>query len=109
MSNNPLIWKLGLIAAVVVAAAIFFYPPGERINLGLDLQGGLHILMEVETGAALKYELDLTQSRLGQRFDDEGISYESILSTSTTTLELRGTEEGEVYSWSPAIGQQTAI
>jgi preprotein translocase subunit SecD len=92
MSKNPLLWKIVLILAVIVAAFFFGYPPGKRINYGLDLQGGLHIVMQVETGAALKYELDLTQSRLGQALKDENVAFDSILPTSNTVVELRGTD-----------------
>jgi len=92
MPKNPLLWKLALIVAVIVAAFLFGYPPGKKINYGLDLQGGLHIVMQVETGAALKYELDLTQSRLGQELKDKTIAFDSILPTSNTVIELRGTD-----------------
>jgi preprotein translocase subunit SecD len=92
MSKNPLLWKFALILVVVVAAFLFGYPPGEKVNYGLDLQGGLHIVMQVETGAALKYEMDLTQSRLGQALKDQEISFDSILPTSNTAVELRGTD-----------------
>ena len=95
MSNNPLFWKFMLILAVIVAAAFSSYPPEEKINLGLDLRGGLHILMQVETGTALKYELNLTVDRLGQQFKDRNISYASILPTAEATLEVRGTDRGQ--------------
>jgi preprotein translocase subunit SecD len=92
MSNNPLFWKFILILAVIVAAAFSFYPPEERINLGLDLKGGLHILMQVETGTALTYELNLTTDRLGQQFKSKNLAYASIIPTDEGTLEIRGTE-----------------
>ncbi len=92
MSDKPILWKFILILAVVAIAGWFTYPPKDRINLGLDLRGGSHIVMEVDTDAAVKYQLDLTQSRLGQSLKEENIGYESILATSGTTLELRGTD-----------------
>ena len=92
MSKNPLLLKFVLILVVVAGAAFFAYPPEERINLGLDLQGGLHIVMQVETGSALEYELGLTQSRLGQRLSDLELGYDSILPTAETVLEIRGTD-----------------
>ncbi len=92
MSEKPILWKFILILAVVAIAGWFTYPPKDRINLGLDLRGGSHIVMEVDTDAAVKYQLDLTQSRLGQSLKEEKIAYESILATSGTTLELRGTD-----------------
>jgi preprotein translocase subunit SecD len=84
--------KNGLILAVIAGAVYFSYPPGERISLGLDLRGGAHILMQVETGAALKYQMDLTQSHIGQRLKELGLSYDSIAPAGPTSLELRGTD-----------------
>ena len=89
MSNNPLLWKIVLIVVVVAGALFSAYPPEDKINLGLDLRGGLHILMQVETGTALKYELDLTTARLGQALKERNISYASIVPTeATATFDL---------------------
>jgi preprotein translocase subunit SecD len=46
--------------------------------------------MQVETGTALKYELDLTTARPGQALKDRNISYASILPTEAAALEVRG-------------------
>lgn len=42
-------WKLILIAAVTAAALYGLFPIKERINLGLDLQGGIHLVLRVDT------------------------------------------------------------
>ena len=42
-------WKVLLIFAVIGLSIYFSYPPQEKINLGLDLKGGMHILLEVDT------------------------------------------------------------
>jgi len=41
-------WKVLLIVVSVAASVYFAYPPHEKINLGLDLQGGMQMLLEVE-------------------------------------------------------------
>ena len=92
--RNPLVWKLGLIAAVLVLAAVSVYPPEEKINLGLDLRGGAHIVMRVETASALEHETNLAQSRLGQLLKDQGIRYASIVPVDVGTLAVRGTDPG---------------
>ena len=51
--SKQLLWKLGLIVAVVVAALAFSYPPEDKINLGLDLRGGAHILIQVESASTI--------------------------------------------------------
>ena len=93
MSRNPLLWKFLLIIAIVGMMALAAYPPKDKINLGLDLQGGLHILMQVETDSAVKYEMDLTQSRIGNALKEKQIAYESIAPTGPAALEVRGVDD----------------
>ena len=57
-------WKLLLIAAIVVVSLYYFISPREkgaplfsRINLGLDLKGGIHLVLQVVTEDALNQEL----------------------------------------------------
>lgn len=42
-------WKVLLIIAVVIFSIWRAYPVQEKINLGLDLQGGMQLLLKVET------------------------------------------------------------
>jgi preprotein translocase subunit SecD len=87
-----LLWKIALIVAVIAISVFYVYPPEERINLGLDLRGGAHILMQVKTDSALKYELDLDQSRIGQALKTKGVTYASISAVGNTALEVKGTD-----------------
>jgi len=48
MSKN-LRFRLLVIAAVLLAAIYFAFPLEEKINLGLDLKGGMHLILKVET------------------------------------------------------------
>jgi len=92
MTNRPLVWKFGLIVVVIGLAVAFSYPPKERINLGLDLKGGVHILLQVQTASAIKFEMDRLQNTLGQRLKDQGLRYEAILPVESGRLEIRGTD-----------------
>ena len=91
MSKNPLAWKFILIAVVIGVAFLFSFPPKDRINLGLDLKGGAHYLMQVRTETAIKFEMDRVQNSLGQRFKTDGIGYQAILPAGEAALEIRGT------------------
>jgi preprotein translocase subunit SecD len=62
-------WRSILTAAVLVAAVVYLLPtfkpqlwPHKTINLGLDLQGGMHLVLEVEVDRAVEN----TVERLGQ-------------------------------------------
>ena len=39
-------WKLLAIVAVTALAAWGVYPPGDQIRLGLDLSGGMYVVIE---------------------------------------------------------------
>src|SRR5688500_9398791 len=56
--------RLALTALVIALAVWAFYPPGEKINLGLDLKGGVHLVLRVHTDDALKAEAETTAERL---------------------------------------------
>lgn len=92
MSQSSLLWKIVLILVVVGLAALFSYPPKERVNLGLDLRGGAHILMQIEPDSAVESELSLAQSRVAARLKDEQLTYASIVPSSGSGVEIRGTD-----------------
>ena len=49
--NLPL--RIGIVVAVILVSAFFLYPPKKTINLGLDLQGGIHLVLGVDVDKAL--------------------------------------------------------
>jgi preprotein translocase subunit SecD len=65
-------WRAGITAAVVVVAFVFLIPsmtrvlppwwsgilPKDKIHLGLDLQGGVHLVLEVEVKKAAESYLE---------------------------------------------------
>lgn len=60
-------WKLALIVAVIItftAAIIPTESDPERIPLGLDLKGGTHLVMRVNTADALRAEVDQAMEAL---------------------------------------------
>ena len=72
------LWKwLGLIAAICISIAIV-YPISEKVNLGLDLQGGTSFLLEVDTEKLEGRALDDVKERaleiIRNRVDALGIA-----------------------------------
>lgn len=76
--------KRVLILGVIVAAVICLLPtftntwPHKKINLGLDLQGGMHLVLEVQSEDAVKAELDRTISQLKLDLKNEKIQHMGI-------------------------------
>ena len=58
-------WQLISIIVVLIAACIYVLPsvipdvwPYKKINLGLDLQGGMHLVLEVDTDKAVESTIE---------------------------------------------------
>jgi preprotein translocase subunit SecD len=76
--NTNLRWKLILILAVVAIAIYAFYPPREKVKLGLDLKGGVHLVLRAHTDDALRLETETAAERLRQQFRERGITVGSV-------------------------------
>jgi preprotein translocase subunit SecD len=51
------------------------YLPTDRIHLGLDLQGGMHLVLEVETAKAVESTLDRTANDLKENLMDNRVRF----------------------------------
>lgn len=87
--KKDILWRVILIAATVIAAAMFFLPntpifqsmpewwkknmPNKGIVLGLDLQGGLHLVFEVEGDKAVEIATERIASSLTGVFERKKI------------------------------------
>jgi preprotein translocase subunit SecD len=71
--EKKVVWRVIVIVAVVAAGVWSLWPPSEKINWGLDLEGGVHLVLQVQTDDAIKAELDDAAQRLVSFAADEGI------------------------------------
>jgi preprotein translocase subunit SecD len=83
-------WKAVLIAAVAGVCIWSAYPPEEKIKLGLDLQGGIHVIMKVNMDDALNAITDETMESLGLLLDDEQISFGELEKDDLGRLRVTG-------------------
>jgi len=51
-----------IVLSVIALSIIGFYPPDKKIKLGLDLKGGVHLVLRVNTIDALKLKPTSPQS-----------------------------------------------
>jgi preprotein translocase subunit SecD len=70
--NRNLLWRGLLILAVAAICVALAYPPSKKINLGLDLQGGMHLVLQVHTEDALRADTDADMARLIDLGKDKG-------------------------------------
>ncbi|HDJ23232.1 MAG: protein translocase subunit SecD [Candidatus Aminicenantes bacterium 4484_214] len=71
-------WKIILVVVVIGLCLYLSYPPGEKIHLGLDLKGGMHLVLQVLTDDAINIETDQAILRLQEQLKKEEINFENI-------------------------------
>lgn len=76
--SNTLLWKLILIVVVIGLCLFLALPLKEKITLGLDLQGGMHLVLRVKTDNSIEILTDQKIQELKTHLTDLSIDYDSI-------------------------------
>ncbi|MBU4343927.1 MAG: protein translocase subunit SecD [Desulfobacteraceae bacterium] len=89
-------WKLILVIIVVIAAVIYILPsikptwwPHKKINLGLDLQGGMHLVLEVDTEKALESTIERISLEVRNLLKKERIRFLNVERVNHTKILVR--------------------
>lgn len=93
--NKTLRWKLLLIVAITGLAVWAFYPPATKIRLGLDLKGGLQLVLRVNTDDALRIETEATVERIREELARRGITVTSLRPLSPTEFRAEGVPQAQ--------------
>ncbi len=95
------------ITAVVCLAALYFllptlipqlptpwnaYFPKDKIHLGLDLQGGMHLVLEVDTEKALESMMERNANDLKESLMENKVHFRNVEKTKGATISLQLTE-----------------
>ena len=89
-------WKLLTIVGVIVFAAAMIYPPFDtpsrrgRISLGLDLKGGVQLVLRVKTDEALQYTSEDAAERLRLALREKNIAGPTITVPGPTRIAVAG-------------------
>ena len=128
------------ITAIVCLVALYFliptmfpqipspwneYFPKEKIHLGLDLQGGMHLVLEVDTEKALESMMERSANDLKESLMENKVRFRKVERAKGATISLELTESSgrtaldkilrdhyldlEVASSAPREGGQTVI
>jgi SecD/SecF fusion protein len=80
--EKKLLYKIIFILAIIGLCLYFTFPLNKRINLGLDLKGGMHLLLKVDTthleGKAKEDAADRALEVIRNRIDQFGVREPSI-------------------------------
>jgi preprotein translocase subunit SecD len=102
MSKN-LRWKILVILAVIGVSVFAFYPPQDKIKLGLDLKGGVHLVLRVQTDDALRLETETTSQRLGEKLKAGTITVTSNTVTSAQEFTVAGVQPAQDAAFKAAL------
>jgi preprotein translocase subunit SecD len=92
-------WKIILTVAVLAVAAFVAWPIQDKIKLGLDLKGGLHLVMQIVTEDAVVMETDQEILRLQDVFKKNNLAFTAMTRVSPGKFTIQGLnpdEEGKV-------------
>ena len=105
-------WKITLVLVIAVLGSVYAMPnflarstadslpswlPHEQINLGLDLQGGSHLLLEVDIGTVVAEQLEALVDEVLVALRGAGIGYTGRgRSGERVKLQLRDTTQIDV-------------
>ncbi|MEE9219856.1 MAG: protein translocase subunit SecD [Acidobacteriota bacterium] len=104
--RNPLLLKGGFILALLLLGLWLVIPPEERIALGLDLRGGMHLVMDVETDDAVKAEADQAEERLRSELRSRGITFSTVQRDGLSEIRLEGALAAESRSLRDLFDEQ---
>ncbi|HSE94692.1 MAG TPA: protein translocase subunit SecD [Methylomirabilota bacterium] len=80
--------RLGIVLTVIAVSAWYVYPPRQRINLGLDLQGGIHLVLGVDVDKAVENVAERRGADLKAALEQKGVAAQ-VTRTSATGLRLQ--------------------
>jgi preprotein translocase subunit SecD len=87
--NKNLRWKVIVILAVTAIFVWAFYPPSQKVRLGLDLKGGVHLVLRVQTDDALRLETEGASERLREAMSGRGVTI-TVTPVSSTEFRVEG-------------------
>jgi preprotein translocase subunit SecD len=108
--NSNLKWKALFIAGVIVLCVYGLiglpdFPTswttvkqnfGQRIKLGLDLQGGTHLILQVQVNEAVRQETDQVADQLSKLLHDKSVSFGEVTRNTDTQIKIAGVSPDQI-------------
>ncbi len=63
---------------------------GQRIKLGLDLQGGTHLILQVQVNEAVRQETDQIADQLAKLLHDKNVPFTEVTRNADTQIKITG-------------------
>ncbi|HEV8586076.1 MAG TPA: protein translocase subunit SecD [Methylomirabilota bacterium] len=92
--------RLAIVLVVVLGSLWYLYPPKQAINLGLDLQGGIHLLLGVETDKHVAAQTDRAAEDFKAALERRGIAARRVVREGLSAVVV---ELASPQSWNDAL------
>ena len=92
--------RIGIVALVTVGSIFYLYPPKKTINLGLDLQGGIHLVLGVEADKAIASQTDRVAEDFKNALEKKGIGVRRVAREGLGSFVV---ELASPQSWNDAV------
>ena len=95
-------YRIILFAFALIFGVVFSIPSltqseqGKKITLGLDLQGGLHMLLGIKSEVAIKSRVKSMAASVKYMFDDEEIIFDELRMTEEDTITFELLDKDDV-------------
>ena len=120
--NPNLKWKALFIFAVILFCIYFLFGSpnfptslaqvkdnfNHQIKLGLDLQGGTHLILQVQVQEAISQETDQTVDRLTTQLRTKNIHYDEVRRVDDTHILVRNIDSSQLSQFQDIISAQYA-
>src|SRR5262249_22737908 len=95
------IWaRVALVSIVILGSLWYLYPPRKTINLGLDLQGGIHLVLGVEADKAIATQTDRAAQDVKLALEKKGIAVKRVAREGIASFAV---ELASPQSWNDAM------
>jgi preprotein translocase subunit SecD len=92
--------RIAFVLLVVAVSVWYLYPLKSALNLGLDLQGGIHLMLGVEADKHVASQTDRTAEDLKKALERKGIGIQRIAREGNSTIQV---ELASPQSWNDAL------
>jgi preprotein translocase subunit SecD len=103
--DKNLRWRAVAILAVVAISIWGFYPPQKKVRLGLDLQGGVHLVLRVQTDDALRLDTETTMEQFQEAVEAKGLVNVTFAGVDSTRFKVDGVPQAQDAAFREAAAE----
>src|SRR5438094_475735 len=88
--------RAAVVLVVLLGSLWYLYPPKKAINLGLDLQGGIHLVLGVETDKHVASQTDRAAEDFKAALERRGIAARRVAREGLASIDVEAAVQGRV-------------